>query len=373
MNTLSAEEELCDLILGAVTGEQPISRFAPPPLKKAWLLLSDGFEERSLGIAEALAGRGLKFTGVALGMYSEKRGLNERFAERLRSACSSLCADKPLLFENRNDGRWVAEALERLRGLDVSLLLDITALSGRGIFGALDSLASWREGEVVLGYSEAREYWPTRTEWTRLKRELGDERLLPAAVDAKPWLFGFQHSVELIAEHEGFSTGTGMQALVAFLPFKCARLGAILGAGEYGRVVLIAGKPRLKKNVWRLQALKEINSSLIRTWPVAAMSTFGYRTSLKELFNLLFRDRRLMDCCDVHLAVTGSKLQTVASWLFSTIVRSVAVISSTPVLYYPESFSEGVGHSWFFQLTPSKVVELAEGFTAHSEQHLGGA
>lgn len=356
MDNRPLELKLCDEFMALSEDERPLHTLPVQGRRRRVLLLSDGFEERSVGVVEALARAGARFSRVVLGRYTSRREFNDLFRERLESAISCLSPNGPLEIPNRNDGAWVAEALEQLEEGD--LFLDVTALSGKGVFGALDALSKWEGGRVALAYAEAEEYWPRRSEWRNLKAELEDENLLPIAVDEKPWLFGFRHSVELVPSHEGFDSGSGSQALIAFLPFKCARLGAVIGAGEYGRVVLIAGRPRLKRNRWRLEALREINSFLIGGWKVVELSTFGYRQAVQELFRLLFEETDLMESSDVHLAATGSKLQTVASWVCSSLLGSIAVLSSSPSVYYPDSFSEGIGRNWFFNLDVVGIQDL---------------
>ena len=58
---------------------------------------------------------------------------------------------------------------------------------------------------------------------------------------------------------------------------------------------------------------------------------------------------------DVHMAILGSKLQTVACWVFSRIVRSITVVTSVPTQYHPEAFSEGIGQSWVFTLAYPEI------------------
>jgi len=139
--------------------------------------------------------------------------------------------------------------------------------------------------------------------------------------------------------------------LIGFLPFKCARLAAILGEEDYSEVLFIAGHPHLKKNHWRKDALKEINEFTIKGRRVEDISTFLYRETLKEFIQILFSDDSLLQKYDVHLAVLGSKLQTVACWVLSNIIRSLTMVTSIPAKYFPEAFSEGIGNSWIFKLT----------------------
>jgi hypothetical protein len=92
----------------------------------------------------------------------------------------------------------------------------------------------------------------------------------------------------------------------------------------------------------------------IKDWDVKEISTFSYRNTIEQIASLLFIKPALLEKYDVHLAITGSKLQTIACWVASCIVNSITVIASIPATYYPESFSDGIGVSWVFELFPPK-------------------
>jgi hypothetical protein len=170
-------------------------------------------------------------------------------------------------------------------------------------------------------------------------------------MDDEPWLFGHEHRVALVPNHEGYDCAGASRLLIAYLPFKCARLAAVLGVEDYSKFLFLAGRPRLPVNDWRFEALKKINEPITRDWPIVEMRTFDYRAAFEQLTGLLFDERAYIEEADIHLAILGSKLQTVACWALSTIVRSITVVTSIPLRYYPKAFSEGIGESWVFELT----------------------
>jgi len=135
------------------------------------------------------------------------------------------------------------------------------------------------------------------------------------------------------------------------LAYKCARLGSILGKEDYSEFFFIAGRPRLEENSWRLEALKDINEPITKDRKVIEIRTFKYRKCFERLTSLLFQDDSLFLKYNVHLAILGSKLQTAACWALSSILTPITVVTSIPAQYFPASFSEGVGVSWFFRLT----------------------
>jgi hypothetical protein len=351
--TITTERQLCETYLRRCQDEQPLTEAITRLGNGITLLVAEGFEERSLGVLETLYRSGARLNRVLIGRYETADNLNAVYRKRHERLAQSLAPNEWKIVPNANDGCWIKEAM---REAPDPVVLDITSISNRAMFSSLDAAASLGKG-VCLAYTEAREYWPKRSNWRRLKRELKVHQSLAELVDTQPWLFSYEHRVELIGGHEGYDTaGTG-RALVAFLPYKCARLAAVLAVEDYADFVFIAGIPPDQRKHWRVDALKEINESLIKRWPVIEMKTFGYRGALRDLMNLLLEEESLLWKYDVHFASMGSKLQTVASWLFSCFVPSITMITSVPSRYYREAFSEGIGNSWLFELIPPASVQ----------------
>jgi len=348
------EKQRCDEYLSRATSEVPFDQFQITKGKKIGLIVTQGFEERSLGILENLAETNTEISSVIINRYSDlhHKEINTKFQSRFEQAAQKVAPKRWQLVENDSEGKWVSKAIDLIDADNV--IIDITSISNRGLFGALDT-ATVSNRKILIAYSEPKEYWPKESGWKQLNRELSGHQTLADLIDAKPWISGYAHQVELIPGHEGYDSAGSGRALIGFLPFKCARLAAVLGEEDYAEFLFIAGRPRLAENHWRLAALKRINKDLIKEWPVKTMSTFGYLRTLKQLSALLLTDDSLLVRYDVHLAILGSKLQTVGCWILSSIIPSITMVISVPSRYYPEAFSDGIGAKWIFQLTsPNK-------------------
>lgn len=348
MNICSIEHERCSQYLKRADGETSFVDWLRGQSKLPVLLAAEGFEERSLGVLRQFATQGCRLPAVFLGRYVNDDELNQRYRPQFEMYAEMVSPGAWRPIDNREDGKWVQEALEAAR--PESVALDITGLSNRGLFSALDAIAGARCKKAIL-YSEAAEYWPKQSDWERMSKalrgELSDSASLAEVADKEEWLYGREFSVELLPGHDGYDVA-GTSALVAFLPFKAARLAAVLSRTDYSEYLFIAGRPRLDKNQWRLDALKQINAAITKQWPVEEMSTFGYRDCLEQLASLLFCENSLSYRCDVHLAPMGSKLQTVSCWALSRIARSITLVTGVPRKYYADKYSEGIGQSWGF-------------------------
>lgn len=334
--------------------ERPISSLVNTDFKNAVFVLIEGFEERSIGIAETLVRAACKFKACVIGTYPNESSANSRYHERAVTAAQALAGSSVLTVPINNKGDWLTTVLSGIS--HTSVVLDITGLSTRSLFGALDAVSTCSTSTTIT-YSEANRYWPTLTDWSAIKNSLVEFKTVADVVDDAPWLFGHEHNVELIANHEGYDSPAASTMLLAFLPFKRARLAAIVSNHDYEKNIFIAGKPRLHENEWRLDALLEINRGIIKSWRLEEMSTFGYRKALSQMFELtLSENSNLLLKHNVHLGLLGSKLQDVGCWIYSTLVPSVAVITSVPNEYFPDSFSDGIGKQWGFPLARPILV-----------------
>jgi len=343
----SVERQECDDYLARSADEANLQLALRKQHASTALIVTQGFEERSVGVLEMFAKAGVKLRAVVINRYADDTVPNTRYEERFERAADTVAAKRWSIVNNDYNGGWLTRAIKATDAERV--IIDITGVSNRGLFGALDAAASSLR-RISLAYSEAAEYWPKEKEWRKLNEDLSGHHTLAEIVDERPWLFGYDHRVEFIPGHEGYDSAGSGRALIGFLPFKCARLAAVLGKDDYTEFLFIAGRPRLPKNRWRLHALKKINEGIVKDWPVVTIPTFGYRKALAELSHLLFSERSLLERYNIHMAILGSKLQVTACWVFSTIVPSITIVTSVPFRYFPEAFSDGIGSKWIFPL-----------------------
>jgi len=343
----SIESMRCAEYIASTVSEIPFSRWIEEYDGDITVIVTQGFEERSIGFIEGLAEQGLTADAVIIGRHSSHIEANAKYHARFEAAAVRVSRDPLRIIDLDVNGLWVSKALLYTRTSNV--VLDITGIGTRGLFGALDA-AAHSDKRVLISYTEAKEYWPKRADWATLKSELADVSSLPDAVDNKPWLFGYEHNVELIPGHEGYDSAGMERALIGLLPFKYARLAAVMSAEDYASFLFIAGRPRLPENAWRYEALLDINRDIVKDRRIVEMSTFGYRMALQKLHDILLQEDSLLEQYDVHVALMGSKLQDVACWALSCMIPSLTVLTAVPTKYYHEAFSEGVGQKWVFPL-----------------------
>jgi len=257
----AVEQKLCEEYLRASKDEVPLAASLGQLPSDVTVITMQGFEERTYGVLEVLGRAGVKADRLIIARYINAKGrIDNTNTRQFEALAERVAPGRWTVLNNPNDGTWVQTALQ---GSSDTLLVDITGASSRAMFRVLDGLADSGR-KVYLAYTEAVQYWPRKHEWNQLRTGLSRQRSISDLLERKPWMFGHEHHVELVPRHEGYdASGTG-RAIVAFLPYKCSRLAAILGEEDYSERLFIAGRPPSSELAWRADALREINESLTK-------------------------------------------------------------------------------------------------------------
>src|ERR1700736_4228454 len=191
----SAEAAICADYIDRAEDEADFESVSPEILARSAIFVVEGFEERSVGILESIARRRLKAEKVVIAQYTGTNRANAKYRNRFNAAANAVGHTRSQRVQTSNDGGWIEEALQASD--PESIIIDITGISNRALFGVLDALAQSRRN-ISVAYTEAGQYWPTHDEWEELRKELSSDDDLSDVMDAKPWLFGYEHKCELI-------------------------------------------------------------------------------------------------------------------------------------------------------------------------------
>jgi hypothetical protein len=351
MDARPLEEILCENYVNQSISEIAFEKWIEGATGIFSLIAIQGFEERSIGLLRAFADRKIKLPNIVIVRYNteEDNTSNSKYTSQF-NLLAQCVTDTCNIVTIDSEGTWLKKAFDCISTEQV--LIDITGLSRTLLFGLLD-YATNSGRNILIGYSEAKEYWPKYKDWMELREQnkSQDSDVLAEVIDSMPWLFSHENKVQLISGHEGYDAAGCNRILIGFLTFKCARLAAILKDAEYSKYCFIVGEPRLKENEWRTQALLEINSPIVDLGSVVQLKTYGYRDTITQMSSLLFQRQLLMDKFNVSIAPLGSKLQTIGCWVVSRICKSITFVTSIPSRFYEEAFSDGIGQSWVFPLT----------------------
>ena len=350
MQCRGIEYEICNQYIQDSRPEVDLIKWLSNQDSPLDVVIFQGFEERSLGLLQILAKKQNRIETLIIHRYKAKklhdpnRRLDNKVKDYIEKIRPNFCSFHEI------DER--VKLVDSLKGTSSeTCVLDITGLSRYLLFSFLDQ-ATELGREVFIAYTEPEKYWPQKDDYEKIINELSDKTPSEVAkvIDSQPWLYSWEHEIKTIDNHDGYDIAGYPRILIGFLTFKCARIASIVKDHVYSDYIFISGKPRLEENFWHNEARKKINESLINSWPVVEINTFGYRDTIRELTNILFGDKLVLERYNVSITPLGSKLQTVACWVISRICRSITFVTSAPKNYFEKAYSENLGESWVFPL-----------------------
>jgi len=219
--------------------------------------------------------------------------------------------------------------LERLGAERV--VLDISAMSKLAVLLCLDVLREMNL-EVLVFYTEAKHYRPSRSRYQQAKRDGAIRR--PSIQ-----VYTGVHKVLRVQRLSSVAMQGQPTAAVAFMSFNEELTQALLNSVYPSRLFLINGRP--PKLRWREQATAWIHDKLRQEWgeqdnpiqdglPVRVVSTRNYRDTVHMLLNLYWR---LAEDYRILLAPTGSKMQTVGCYFARALHPDIHIEYPTPSGY----------------------------------------
>jgi len=327
--------------------EFPLSQFVPT--FNLDVIIIEGFEERSVGLLKRIIEKGIEVRNVLIGEYRSKNFPENKSHRDTVSKLTKLSGIKESRIGIDDNGNWIKSFVKSSKR---PVVLDITALSNRYLPQTLSALEEL-DNKIWIGYSTAKSYWPLEDEWNKMLDAFTNRNDLAEVLEQKPWLFGPEHIVQYTKGFEGYSSGAN-RCLISFLPFKSSRLSAIKNDLEFRYYYYIAGKPPCEDMRWRKEASEIINSKAINNFKTYTISTFGYRNTIRELSNILFRENVYYKG-DVTFTLLGSKLNNFGIWALASHLPSVGLVTSTPVTYHPEAFSKGYSESYLFEFKSPRM------------------
>jgi len=307
-----------------------------------------GFEDRAPVAMLRTAELGLNFSKSIIATYvnagtaeaeNNAKAVNnfEDLSRKLVDDSSrrvNICLEPATEFEQK-----LARAL-----LDVEhVFCDITGFNTSYMFAALNAIFSTGKSFSIL-YTEAMEYFPTRSKYeSYFSHDYIDGDLASIEnYETSSSMYSNTCDVDFIRGFQGSASPGYPYFLLAFLPFKRSRLGAVLQEIAAAKQLLIVGKPVRSELSWRTAALKEINRDIIQESDsnIVELSTLSIDDTLQMFENHLDENGNRYRY-NFIIAPLGSKVQKVACWIFATRNPRISVISSTPLEIYPESYSTG--------------------------------
>ncbi len=308
-----------------------------------------GFEIRSLGAWKNLveAGQG---TPRALTMLQYPDvGLLAQIDEFLHSASIPFNTVKTTSVMTSS------EAQQLIAKCDGQMVVDTTSLTKPLIYMLVSQALSIRN-EVWVLHTCAAEYYPPESDLAAAV-ELFERKEFPAA---------FKKLDELIAGEKGPYTSVpiGVQRqdpsqpslMAAFVSLKHDRVVRLLEEAPVEVVAAISPVHSAGPDTNRSKAARYMAEYLVQryTGEVYGVPSLAHDEAY-ELLVKLHRQYCLSDGYNFEIALTGTKMHTVAAGMFASIATPSSVYYSKPTRFDPERFTKGTGVTRLLHL---KRIEL---------------
>ena len=247
-----------------------------------------------------------------------------------------------------------------------AICLDISGMSRLAIMIILDVV---RELNMPLRivFAEAREYAPSQAEFEAAKSK--EEQHLPTS---------FIHTGVYDVLHVSRLSSIRMQnqatLLIAFDSFNEALCQSLVNVINLSRFILINGRPPREELKWREEATAYVHKFLRKEWsieddnePIKATSTLYYNETYELLTSLYWK---FSGTHRIILAPTGSKMQTIGSYLLRSIHDDVHIEYPAVQGFFADKYSTGIREMW--QLDFGRMGDLIDNLRQKEiKEHLG--
>ena len=304
-----------------------------------------GFEPRCLTLPRRLRGANYQARRAVYFRYAtnvEDNGVNlARLDDSLRGIATEIQAidadvdDFPERFGALLDASLSDSASEPSR-----VTFDVSVAANRLLLRCMKVLLE-RDIRLRVVYSEAAVYHPTKEEYTSSPEKWQTDEE-----------FGLERGVRQVipsVDHPGHSLDPMPDCVILFPSFKRERSNAVINfvdpsllVSPGDKVVWLVGRPHLRENAWRVNAMRTINA-IGDSVPQHEVCTFDYRDTL-EVLQRLHQERS--ENHTITLSPLGSKMQALGITLFCHMHPDVRIILSTPKEYNAAQYSDGCRDVW---------------------------
>ena len=309
-------------------------------------LLAAGFEDRALAFPQVLRPVPGGRSKALLLDYRPQNKMN-----RLRELRSALrhksCETEIIQYDRYNPGGFDMRLKDALSAIRCgAVCVDISSMSRLAILITAD-VARELDLPLRIVYAEALDYAPSEEDFENAKAT-GQQHLPTSFVHTGVY------EVVRVPRLSSIRMQNQATSLIAFDSFNEALCQALVNVINPSRFILINGRPPRRELRWREHATAYVHERLREEWsieddnrPIRVTSTLYYEETYRLLAELYWK---LSNNHRVILAPTGSKMQTVGSYLLRAVHDDVHVEYPTVEGLFADRYSTGVREKWELDL-----------------------
>lgn len=235
---------------------------------------------------------------------------------------------------------------EKIKGLinkTADVIIDISGMSKYLIIILLDILKGFDKNVIVI-YSEAEIYHPTKEEFESRRRESPD--VIPT------FLTKGIYKVVLTTSLSNIAMQNAPLLMIAFPSFNYKELTALLNEITPQYLIEIEGIPHEQHNYWRHDAIRWINEKVPKDFIFKIdeiihekLETFDYIKTVSALDKIYNKFTYTHRCI---IAPTGSKFQSIGVFFFKRLHPEVQVVYPVAEKFAKE-YTEGYKYIWMIK------------------------
>ena len=200
--------------------------------------------------------------------------------------------------------------------------------------------------EQLVFYSAAREYNPSHAEYLRLTSGDRDEiELLPRSMALE------MAEVLILRSFSGYRSHSARSCLAIFAGYEAHRANGMVEEVNPALLLLMYGRPGDERFAWRLDLSQRLHRKFERQRPTASevVSTLEVKEALFVLDD--YYDK-LIDDYDLVVAPIGSKMNSVAAFLFWERYGETRIAFPIPIGYNVDYRPTGTSDCYVLRLPP---------------------
>lgn len=244
----------------------------------------------------------------------------------------------------------LSSALSKLPREARSVAVDISGMPSFVICTVLNAVRTHRSREVqTILYTAAEEYTPTFEEYQALIQGGQEEiELLPRAM-------ALEMSENLILDDFAGYRSSSKSCLAVLAGYEAHRAAGTIDAINPALLLLLYGEPGDKRLSWRLDLSKRLHKKFERGRRTACeiVSTLDPVDALCELERYY---NYLIDDYDLVISPIGSKMHTIAAYLFWEQYGEVQITFPLPIGYNPAHSPRGARATYCLELEPRRLL-----------------
>lgn len=330
--------------------------------KDSLYICAGGFEDRTLGTVKQLKGK--SFAHSLIFEYTTQKEDNEPNLQTLKNYLKELSDKGPLISDADPDNPLTTQQnlVERLKGIPkekiTHVFIDISGMTNALILQTLSDVNKlfWDKNLYVL-YTEAENYYPIKEEEEKIYKIIKDED------DENIEKFGITFSSSgaketfILPDFKGKFKDYLPICLIFFVGYEPIRSKGLIEQYCPNLVIVCYGESPHNKFKWRADFSRKIHKDVFENYPhIDSKNIIKEDFSTFEIADILEKLGKIYTTFyeDYNICITPqcSKLQSVATYLFTLTHPDVQILFCLPGSFNPERYSKEIGNSYIINLFP---------------------